>query len=283
MVGLRASFQDVEAGLETAGVTVVAGAKSSVAQRNGVAIFTYSFEPAYAQWADPELEAFLRTVLEYGEMAHALQQNRGPSTFGLRASLRERLDLAPLLDRARAARVVVRENKHLTVKDYFFRHPAFGEFVQVNVLRGQSHVVDVTFSAPQEYLAITHSLSVTDVCRQAAATKPRATKPRATKPRATTSRAVSEQQSPDRAPDLMDQFADRPLPKTPEEADALMADVFSAALGRRVERRPDEPSGNHPLAAAAHGERRRHGRRVRFDRSSTRGSDRRRRDPRAAR
>ena len=161
-----ASFADVLGRLESVGIVVQRRPDGSSATfRNGGALFEFSVDPPGATWADPALEAFLRAILAYHEDAQSLQQNRGRDTFMQRAALRDRLDVSPLLRSAAAARARVEEKKHLTAKELFFWHPSFGQFVRVSLLRGQSHVVDVTFASPADYLAVTYSLAVTDAMR----------------------------------------------------------------------------------------------------------------------
>lgn len=165
-----ATLDEITGRLESAHLTLAHRSSGIIAaSRNGLPLFEFSLDPPHVTWEDPRLEEFLRVVLAYEPATRALQQNRGRDTFMLRATLREQLNLEVLLDAARAAHVRVREEKHFTSKELYFWHAAYGEFVQATCLRGQSHVVDITFSARDLYLAVRYSLDTTDVCRKTAA------------------------------------------------------------------------------------------------------------------
>ena len=147
---------DARAALESAGaVFALDPAKGSISiGLNGFSLARIDATPPKFTWTDDALGTFLRQLVEYEQKARLLQDNRGRDTFALRAMLRDGLGMAQLLDAATAARCTASRKGTLTVKGYYLSHPAFGQFARVDVLRGQSHVVDVAFSSPKVFVPI---------------------------------------------------------------------------------------------------------------------------------
>lgn len=151
--GLEMVPGEVRAALESAGASFASDPRTGVVHigLHGFALARVDIEPLAFAWDDAALGAALRWLLDYETLSQALQANRGPATIQLRGWLRDNLGIDPLLDRAREAKWSVRRRGSLASKAIYFSHPAFGEFAQVTVLRGQSHVVDVAFSSPSVY------------------------------------------------------------------------------------------------------------------------------------
>ena len=96
-------------------------------------------------WEDHALGGFVRDLLHYDRLALALQQQRGPSTLVMRGMLREQLEIDPLMGAASAAGVRIERTGSLVSKEYVLSHPALGAVARLIVMRGHSHVVEVTF------------------------------------------------------------------------------------------------------------------------------------------
>lgn len=127
--------------------------------RLGIPLARFRFEPRDFAWNDLALAVLLHSTISYQQAATALKENRGPSTFALRAQLRAQLGVEPILRAAGWAGASVRQKGGLTTKEFFIAHAALGEFVRLTVLRGQSHVVDVAFVDPALSLRITSLLA----------------------------------------------------------------------------------------------------------------------------
>lgn len=150
------AIPELAAALASAGITGVVDPHTGNAHlaKGGVPLATLRAESPFVVWDAPAFGKFVQTAMDYNTRAQLLQSNRDASTFMLRASLRAQLELDVLLSAAKSAGCRVRTAGGLTRKEYFVWHPAFDEFVRFTVLRGQSHVVDVAFSSPAEFVPL---------------------------------------------------------------------------------------------------------------------------------
>ena len=147
---------ELAAALASAGITAAVDPHTGSAHlaKGGVPFATLRAVSPFVAWDSPAFGELVRTAMDFNARVQHLQANRDASTFMLRASLRAQLDLDVVLAAAKSAGCRVRTAGGLTRKDYFVWHPAFDEFVRFTVPRGQSHVVDVAFSSPAEFVPL---------------------------------------------------------------------------------------------------------------------------------
>ena len=137
----------LRAALEAAGAELVADDRSAAVDVHlrGRPLARIAGAPATVTWEDHALGGFVRDLLHYDRLALALEHQRGPSTLVMRAMLREQLEIDPLMGAASAAGVRVERRGGLTSKEYVLSHPALGAVARLVVMRGHSHVVEVSF------------------------------------------------------------------------------------------------------------------------------------------
>ncbi|MBI2776608.1 MAG: hypothetical protein HYX57_04990 [Chloroflexi bacterium] len=143
---IRASFES------SSGKFVLDPASGVVtAAIRGVNLARIGTRPPSFAWAEPRFGALLRMLLQYTRWTRMLQDNRGFDTLSLRTELREKLDGAALLANAELAGCRVRKHGGLVAREYDLIHHAIGPFVNFRVLRGQRHVVDLTWLGSNLY------------------------------------------------------------------------------------------------------------------------------------
>jgi hypothetical protein len=109
--------------------------------KNGTPIAMLTVAPVTVRWADTSLSMLLESIFEYSDK---LAWGDGDGE----------LQIEPLLIKATRARCRIERRDSLTTKDYFVSHPAFGGSVRFNVLRGQTHVVEVVASDPDAFVPL---------------------------------------------------------------------------------------------------------------------------------
>jgi hypothetical protein len=147
---------EVRAALQSAGISVVEDhANNSVALGlNGLPLAIVTQSPPEVIWADANAGRAYMWLIASEKLAKKLRTERGLDTFRQRDALRQLLQLQPMMSVLADGHLAVRKSGGLTTKDFYITDALFGEFARLTVLRGQDHIVDVSFSSPKAFMPL---------------------------------------------------------------------------------------------------------------------------------